>query len=174
MNFPYLLLSYVVRLSFLDPHGLEARFESYQRVCVLSPELHAITQRVWGKGDQIAEAVTSPAPLMQVTPDDGRLVLASKCEKPVRRGDELELYTTRRIHHGFKEEREGWEYIPFTPTERARIAIRFPIGREPDRMTVSSSNDARDPTVVRPGTKEVVLTVNSPVVGSRYRIDWSW
>ena len=174
MNYPYELLAYVVRVSFRDPYGLEAIFDSYQRLRVLSPELHAITQHVWGKGDQLKSVVSTPTDLAHVAEVDGRQVLVSTLKKPARRNDEIEVYTTRQIHHGFKEHREGWEFMPFTPTDKARIAINFPIGKEPEGITVGASAGARTPFVARPGTKEIILNVSSPTIGSLYRIDWSW
>lgn len=41
MNYPYELLAYVVRVSFRDAFGLEAVFDSYQRIRVLSPEMRS-------------------------------------------------------------------------------------------------------------------------------------
>ncbi len=174
MNHPYELLAYVVRVSFRDAYGLEAVFDSYQRLRVLSPELHAITQHVWGKGDQLKSVVSTPTDLAHVREVDGRQVLVSTLKKPASYSDEIEVYTSRQIHHGFRERREGWEFMPFTPTEKARIAINFPIGKEPEGITVGASAGARTPFVARPGTKEIILNVSSPTIGSLYRIDWSW
>lgn len=174
MNDPYEILAYVVRVSFRDAYGLDAVFDSYQRVRVLSPELHAITEHVWGKGDQLKSVISTPTKHTQVAEVNGRHVLVSTLKTPARCGDEIELYTSRQIHHGFKERYEGWEFMPFTPTQKARIAINFPIGREPEDITVGASSGARTPFVARPGTKELILNVSSPSVGSLYRIDWSW
>jgi hypothetical protein len=174
MNYPYHLLSYVVRVSFKDPFGLDAVFESYQRLRVLSPEVFSISQRVWGKGDQFKSYVSAAAEMTHIAELDGKHALVSVLKKPARYGEEIEVYTTREIHHGFKEQREGWEFMPFTPTEKARIAISFPLGKEPEGITVGTSSGARTPFVTRPGTKELILNVSSPTVGSLYRIDWSW
>jgi hypothetical protein len=105
---------------------------------------------------------------------DGRQVLVSTLKRPAKRGHEIEVYETRHIHHGFKGKREGWEFMPFTPTENARIAISFPVGREPQAISVGASSGARTPFVSRPGTKELVFSVKSPVLRSLYRVDWSW
>ncbi len=174
MHYPYELLAYVVRLSFRDAFGLEAVFESYQRLRVMAPELHFVTHHIWGKGDQLKSYCSTPTELAEVAQLQGKQVLISALKKPAGRGDEIEIYTTRTIHHGFKEEREGWEFMPFNPTENARIAIRFPIGKEPENVHVATSHAARMPFVARPGTKELVMTVKSPPIGSLYRIDWSW
>ncbi len=174
MDYPVELLAYVVRVSFRDAYGLEAVFDSYQRVRVLAPELHAVTQHVWGKGDQLHSVVSQPAVLSRVAEADGRHLLVFALTRPARYGDEIELYTTRRIHHGFKERHEGWEFMPFTPTAKARIAVSFPVGREPAGLSVGTTPGARSPFVSRPGTKEIILNVSSPAVGSLYRIDWSW
>jgi len=174
MNYSYELLAYVVRVSFRDAYGLEAVFDSYQRLRVLAPELRSITHHVWGKGDQFKSVVTTPTELADIAEVGGRSVLVSTLKKPARYGDEIEVYTTRQIHHGFKERREGWEFMPFTPTQKARIAINFPIGKEPEGITVGGSPGARTPFVTRPGTKEIILNISSPAVGSLYRINWSW
>lgn len=174
MQYPYELLAYVVRVSFRDAFGLDAVFESYQRIRVLAPALYCATHHVWGRGDQLKSLVSVGGQLAHVAEVDGKKVLVSTLERPVGRGDEVELYSTRHIHHGFKERREGWEYMAFNPTTNARIAVSFPIGREPQGLHVGASRGAQAPFVSRPGTKELIMTVKSPPLGALYRIDWSW
>jgi hypothetical protein len=171
---PYELLSYVVRLSFRDPFGLEALFESYQRVRVSVAELRSVTHHIWGKGDQLHSYYSPSADLVRVKRADGKQVLVSALRQPAHAGDELDLYSTRQIHHGFKTHREGWEFAAFNPTHNARIAIRFPIAKEPKAMTVESAQGTPSPFVARPGTKEIIMTIRSPVPRSLYRIEWSW
>ncbi len=174
MNYPYQLEAYVARLSFRDAFGLEAILACYQRLRVLAPELRDVTHHVWGKGDQFSAYASVPTDAVQVAEANGKSVIISTLRTPAKYGDIVEIHSSRRIHHGFKEKREGWEYMPFTPTENARIAINFPIGKEPQGITVGASRGSKTPFVTRPATKEIVLNIKSPSLGSLYRIDWSW
>lgn len=174
MQYPYESLGYVARLEFRDAHGLDAVFHCYQRLRVLAPELFCVAHRIWGDGDQLAGLASPPiASMQQIGPSD-RSTVVSTLRRPARAGDEIEIHSIRHIHHAFKDNREWWEYAPFTPTERARVSIRFPIARTPEAISVSASPGARSPAVQRPATKDVSFTLNSPTVGSLYRIEWSW
>lgn len=174
MQHQYELLSYVVRLSFRDAFGLEAQFDSYQLLRVVGPQLDTVTQHFWGKGDQLRSVVTIPTKSSRVVQRSGRNVLESTLNVPARRNDEVEVYTRRIIHHGFKAAREGWEFMPFTPTDNVRLAITFPLAKEPQHLALNTSSGARTASVRRPGTKEVVVSIKSPIVGSLYRLDWNW
>ena len=74
----------------------------------------------------------------------------------------------------FKGDHGAWEYKPFTPTERMRMAISFPIARDPQGISVAATPGASTPFVKRPGTGELLFTIDSAVPGSLYRADWSW
>jgi hypothetical protein len=174
MTYPYESLAYTARLSFKDAYGLDAMFECYQRLRVLSPEISCVSHRIWGEGDQLHEFTSVNAQLVHQTRMDGKDVLVSALDKPAKRGQVIELYSIRRIHHAFKGERLWWEYVPFSPTERARVSISFPIGREPEAISVSASPGSASPFVRRPATKELTLAVSSPTIGATYRAEWSW
>ena len=174
MDYPYESLSYVARLEFKDAHGLDARFHCYQRIRVLAPELTHVWHRLWGSGDQLFDYAAPGTHVVRVVRDDGRSVVVSELDRVAVAGDIIELHSIRRIHHGFKDHREAWEYIPFTPTERARVTIAFPIGKDPENISVGASSGTSTPLVHRPGTKELTLAITSPVVGSLYRAEWSW
>lgn len=174
MDYPYESLSYMARLEFKDAHGIDARFHCYQRLRVLAPELSFVAHRIWGSGDQMNDYAAPRTHVVRHVREDGREVVVSALDTPAQRGDIIELHSIRRIHHGFKGERESWEYVPFTPTERARVSISFPIAREPEAITVSASPGSASPLVRRPATKELTVAVSSPTIGSLYRIEWSW
>ena len=174
MDYPYESLSYVARLSFKDAYGLDAQFECYQQLRVLDDELRFVTHRLWGTGDQLHDYFSTNTGLVQHTRIDGKEILVSTLKEPAKRGQVFELYSTRRIHHAFKDTSGWWEYVPFSPTRRARVAIRYPIAREPEGISVSMSRGARAPVVQRPGTKYLVTTVDAPTLGSTYRVDWNW
>lgn len=174
MTYPYESLMYAARLSFKDAYGLDAMFECYQRLRVLSPEISCVSHRIWGGGDQLHELTSLNAQLVHQARVDGKDVLVSALDKPAKRGQVIELYSTRRIYHAFKEERESWEYVPYSPTARARVSISFPIAKEPEGISVSVSPGSASPFVRRPGTKELTLAVSSPTIGAAYRTEWSW
>ncbi len=174
MSYPYESLLYMARLSFKDLHGLDAQFECYQRLRVLTDELRFVTHRLWGAGDQLHDYVATNTLLVQQARIDGKVVLVSTLKTPAKRGQVIALYSTRRIYHAFKGERMWWEYVPFSPTARARVSISFPIGREPEAIAVSASPGSASPFVRRPSTKELTLAANSPTIGSTYRTEWRW
>ncbi|MEX2246939.1 MAG: hypothetical protein WEC75_09645 [Dehalococcoidia bacterium] len=174
MDYPYETITYLARLSFRDAHGLDAVFDRYQRLRVLAPELATITQRVWGDGDPLHSFFSPSAELIDQRHEQGKHRLTLALNKPASRGDEIEIYSTWRIHHGFKDRHGAWEFGPSTPHASARVAIRFPIGREPEGVTVDASTGTGSPFVSRPGTKELILNIKSPAIGSLYRIDWDW
>lgn len=175
MNYPYITQAYVARLSFRDAHGLDAVFHCYQRLRVLAPELRHVVQEIWGDGDQLNGYVSAGAEPTHHARLNGRDVVLSKLTQPARAGDEIELYSTRRIHHAFKDDtRFYWEYSPITPTARARVAIGFPLGREAEAVSVGTSLGSRTPHVSRPATKELITTVDDPTLRSIYRMSWSW
>lgn len=140
----------------------------------MAPELFCVTHHVWGKGDQMHDYFSPSAELVHLAVEDDKQVLVSTLKTPARHGDEIDLFSRRVIHHGFKERREGWEYMPFNPTDNARIAIQFPVAKQPAGITVGNAPGTPAPFVSRPGTKEIILRVKSPTLRSRYRIDWSW
>lgn len=173
MKHPYETLAYVARLSFRDAHGLEAVFDWYQRIRVLTPGLRFVLQEIWGGGDQLKDYVSTSADPIHHARLNGRDIVVSKLKQPANVGDEIELYSTRRIHHAFKDgDRFYWEYTPITPTRRARVAIDFPLGREPSQLQVAASPASRSPQVTRPGTMQLITTVDHPTLRSLYRIDW--
>lgn len=174
MDYPYESLSYIARLEFKDAHGLEALFHCYQRLRVLAPTLSSVAHRIWGNGDQMNTYAAPGTHVLHQFREDGRNAVVSSLDAPAHAGDIIELHSIRRIHHGFKSDREYWEYVPFTPTANARIAISFPIAREPENLSVNSSPGAPSPWVARPGRKELLLKVVNPSIGSVYRTEWSW
>jgi hypothetical protein len=174
MDYSYESLAYVARLSFKDAHGLDALFECYQRLRVLDDQLRFVTHRLWGTGDQLYDYISTNTQLVQQARIDGKVVLVSTLKEPAKRGQVIELYSTRRIHHAFKDRRAWWEYVPFSPTEHARVAISYPIAREPEGISVSMSRGARAPSVLRPAMKELVTRIDAPTLGATYRVDWSW
>jgi hypothetical protein len=174
MNYPYETVDYSGRLQFKDAFGLEAYFHCYQRLRVLAPELFTVVRRFWGDGDQLHDFVSPSAASIQVVGDADPKALLLVLQKPALRGDEIEIHSIRRIHHGFRSERPYWEFMAFTPTERAKVAIDFPVAREPEGIEVSASPGARSPYVKRSGTKELLVTVSAPEPGSLYRAEWSW
>lgn len=173
-NYRYQSLSYVARLEFRDAHGVEAIFHCYQRLRVLTQELACITHRIWGSGDQLQSFVSANSDLAHQFNNGEKDVLVSTLRRPAHAGDEIEIHSTRRIHHAFKAEREFWEYVPYSPTEQARLAISFPIGREVQALSVSTSAGASSPSVTRPATKEIIMRVRDPQIGALYRVEWSW
>lgn len=175
MNYPYQTLAYVGRLSFRDPHGLEAIFQHYQRLRVLSADLDYVVHEIWGDGDQLHEYVSDSAKPIQLARMNGRDVVVGKLKQTAKAGDEIEIYSTRLIHHAFKDDRRFyWEYSPITPTVRARVATSFPLGRDAEAISVGASQGSRTPHVLRPATKELVTTVDNPTLRSIYRMAWSW
>lgn len=175
MNYPYECLAYVARLSFRDAHGLEAVFDCYQRLRVLGRDLRFIENEIWGDGDQLNRYVSTGATPILVRSTPAKTTVTSRLDSVHHYGDEVEIYSTRRIHHAFKgDERYYWEYKPLSPTERARISISFPVGREPTAIAVGATVGSRSPETRRPGTKELVTTVSLPTLNSLYRMSWSW
>ena len=174
MNYPYETLDYVGRVVFKDAFGLEAYYHTFQRLRVLAPELFAIEQRFWGWGDPVHEFISPAAAAVHIVTESDPPAIVMVLKRPARYGDEIEIHSIRGIHHAFKGERGAWEYRPFTPTEHVKLAIDFPIAREPEGISVSTSPGARSPYVRRPGTKELTLDVRSATPGSLYRADWSW
>ena len=174
MNYPYETLDYVGRLQFKDPFGLEAYFHCYQRLRVLEPELFTVAQRAWGLGDPFFQFVSPSAAAVHFVRNADPPAIVMVLKQPARRGDEIEIHSIRRIHHAFKGGRGAWEYRAFTPTEHARLAINFPLAREPEGISVAMSRGARSPFVRRPGTNELLFTIASAAPGSLYRADWGW
>jgi hypothetical protein len=174
MSYPYETLDYAGRLQFKDAFGLEAYFHCYQRLRVLAPEVFAVTQHAWGLGDPVHDFVAPAAAAVQVVTDGNKLALVMVLKEPARRGDEIKIHSIRRIHHAFKQPYGAWELMPFTPTGKARVSIDFPVAREPEGISVSSSTGSPSPYVRRTGTKELQLMVSNPVPGALYRADWSW
>ena len=174
MHYPYETLNYNARVEFKDAFGLEAYYHCYQRIRVLANELFTVTQRLWGWGDPFYDFTSPSAAAVYLVNDADPPAIVMVLKKPAKRGDEIELHSIRRVHHAFKENHGTWEYRAFTPTERAKLAISFPIAREPEGISVSQSPGAPSPYVRRPGTKELLLTVSSPTPGALYRADWDW
>jgi len=174
MDYPYESLSYAARLEFKDAYGVEAWFHCYQRLRVLAPELRTVLHRIWGDGDQLNAYAAPGTHVVRVRREDGRVAVLSALDTAAHAGDIIELHSIRRIHHGFKGDRQFWEYTPFTPTANARVVITFPIGREPEGLTIGATKGTTSPIVSRPGTKEVLLKIHEPAVGSLYRLEWSW
>jgi hypothetical protein len=174
MNASYESLAYVGRLSFSDTRGLDARYDSYQQIRVTSGELTTVTRHIWGDGDAAYSVVAPAAPPIRTYAAGDKRVVVGMLRRPLHRGDELDIHTSRRIHHGFKGQRQWWEFIAFTPVHYARVAISFPIGREPEGISVGADPGTPSPEVFQPGTKELIMVVKSPVIGARYRIEWSW
>lgn len=174
MEYPYESLMYTARISFKDAYGLDAIFECYQRLRVLSPEVSYVSHRIWGAGDQLHEFTSPHARVVHRARVDGKDVVISALDEPAKRGRVIELYSVRRMYHAFKGDRESWEYVPYSPTERARVSISFPIAKEAEGISVSASPGSASPFVRRPGTKELTLAVSSPTIGATYRADWSW
>lgn len=174
MDHPYETITYAGRLTFRDAYGLDAVFDRYQRLRVLAPELFTITQRIWGEGDPLHSYFSPSAEIVHEHVVGGKRLLLLALHEPAKRGDEIEVYSSRRIHHGFKDRHGAWEFGPSSPHANARLAINFPIGREPEHITVGVSNGTPSPFVARPGTKEVTLSIKSPAIGSLYRIEWDW
>lgn len=137
--YPYQSLVYSARLSFGDAHGLDAVFDCYQLLRVLVPDLREITHRVWGAGDQLQAYYSPSTELPTVVDLDGQHLLISELKQPARRGDVIEVRSTRRIYHAFKDQDCMWEYVPYSPTDKARVSIRFPIGREPEGISVATT-----------------------------------
>lgn len=175
MNYPYATEQYLGRLEFKDAFGLEAQFHCHQRFRASYTDLACVSEQVWGDGDQWREfeAVGSKLVRLNSTPS-GRSLAISLLDRPTKRGAQFERSTVRSIHHAFKDERQWWEYAALSPTTWARLAIRFPIGREPRGISVATAGSTPAPFVSRPATNEIVLNIKSPVVGAVYRIDWSW
>ena len=171
---PYESLAYAAHLSFRDAHGLEAVFDCYQLLRVVAPEMNEITHRIWGTGDQLHAYYSPSTEPPTAIALNGTHMLVSKLKRPARRGDIIEIHSTRRIHHAFKGQDCKWEYVPFSPTEKARVAIRFPIGREPAGISVGATPGSRTPFVRRPAVKDLVFNVADPSIGSTYRVEWSW
>jgi hypothetical protein len=102
MKQPYETLTYAVRLSFKDAYGLEALSESYQRIRVLTPGLRLVRQEIWGEGDPLFDLAFIPGTLMPAIRLNGHFSVVSVLRERANVGDEIELYSTRRIHHAFK------------------------------------------------------------------------
>ena len=174
MDYDFEYLEYSGRLSFKDVHGIDARFECYQRIRVLAPELEKVQDRFWGDGDQLFEYVSPNAANCTLVRLNGKTALISRLPHRYHHGDEIELRSIRQLHHAFKDSHEWWEFTPFVPHERVRLSISFPLAREPEGLSVVADRGTAAPFVARPGTKEFLMIINSPAVGSLYRTEWDW
>ncbi len=170
----YESLSYMARLEFKDPYGVEALFHCYQRLRIIAPEVNSVVHHMWGDGDQLNDYAAPGTHVRGIFGEDGRRRVISSLDAPARSGDIIELHSIRRIHHGFKGDRQYWEFSPYTPTTAARVAISFPLAREPERISVGTSAGTSAPIVSRPATKELILKAHFPDLNSLYRIEWSW
>lgn len=174
MNYPYETLDYVGRVVFKDAYGLEAEYHTVQRIRVLAPELFAITERFWGWGDPVQDFVAPAASSVALVQKADPPAIVMVLKRPAKAGDEVEIHSSRRIYHAFKADHGIWEYRPFTPTARVHLSFDFPVGRDPEGISVSTSPGARSPYVRRPGTKELLFTIRAASPGSLYRADWDW
>ena len=75
------------------------------------------------------------------------------------------MYSTRTVHHGFKNDQERWQFGPVFPTAQAKVSVAFPIARTADALTISGPPTAV-PRISQPGSKEVSLFLSAPPVRS--------
>lgn len=174
MTYQYEYLDYIARLSFQDPFGLEATYSCYRRIRALSTHLFSFDDDIWGDGDQFNDYTIQPHMSVRVKGSTENSLLEHRLAHPIQAGQEIEMQSIRRIHHGFKNNDEWWTFKASVPHRLARISVYFPLGREVERLAVTASAGAPAPTVARPGTRELTMVVGSPPVGSLYRADWSW
>ena len=174
MSYPYQYLEFNVRLSFRDAHGLDARIETYQRIRALRDGVRFLTERIWGEGDLLFDYAYAPISTVSIRKSPrGATIIDTQLARPLLAGQEFEMYSTRTVHHGFKNDQERWEFGPVYPTSLAKVSLAFPIARDADALTVSGPPTAA-PRIARPGAKEINLFLDTPPVGSLYAIDWTW
>ena len=174
MSYSYEYLEFNVRLSFKDQFGLDARVETYQRIRALADGVQFLTERVWGNGDLLFDYAYAPhLPVSARLSPTGATIIDTHLARPLKAGQEFEMYSTRTVHHGFKNDHERWQFGPVFPTAQAKVSVAFPIARDADVLTVSGPPAAAS-SIARPGSKEVNLFLSAPPVGSLYSIDWTW
>ncbi|MGH7484173.1 MAG: hypothetical protein ACREMY_01045 [bacterium] len=168
--FPYETIDFSTRLEVLDRKWTAVRYTRRQLVRFKDDGVSTFLDFVWGDGVQFVTYSAHSMRIMEAVPTRNGYVVLLKLPRPFYAGEVFEVVIERKITGAFFDERNYWESMPRTPTERLSIEVVAPRGA-----------GFRAPEVILPPRHEFAASargrtfqfhIDRPPAHSRYRLTW--
>ena len=170
--FTYETISFKGTLELRDPSGNVAVFHRRQRIRILDRSIGVFLDRVWGDGVILANYVVHDLRLIDGFPSRNKWILLLGFPRLQRKGDVLEIRTSRRIiGGGFGEPESFWDSAMSVPTDRLSISIVPPDGYAFDDPEIATPTV--DNVQVDHRRDRLHLRVREPKLHVPHKLIWS-